>query len=192
MKTKTTLLLLFISIAGFSQEKKNQFGVHIAAGSSILLRTPLTGSAGYNSGHQTELEVSYARTLAPRLKLESGINWRRSTLTISPNLPPGSDVTPRNYSLNLIYIPVFLRYNFSRYVYFNHGFIADIDINSNKQITNQTGIGAGIGLGGEIPLSQVLKIQINPYIHIHRLIGFDHDTYPQKLLDTGIRVGVVF
>ena len=54
---------------------------------------------------------------------------------------------------------------------------------------DQSGLGAGVGIGVNFPLSQKIVLVVNPFISIHGLL-IDGTSYPQRLLETGIRLGI--
>ena len=99
-------------------------------------------------------------------------------------------MTPKKHDIQLIYIPIFLRVDLSKHFFLNGGPIADLDITKNKYITNQSGMGVGLGIGSEFSINEKLLVQINPYINLHGLIQTVSETYPERLLDPGIKLSL--
>jgi hypothetical protein len=189
------LILLILFASAFNSygqgEKKSNVGVYYSLSSSFLFKnTTLEGEASTNTVSDLELGVNYYCRLTPKLKFESGISWHRSKVEIKPGVNPGIDRTAYYHFKDLLYAPIFLRYNLSKVFFVNGGMIVDVDISSSNLSTRQSGIGSGFGIGFEFPILESVVLQTNPYINFHRLVGFEKDLYPGKLFDAGIKIGL--
>lgn len=79
----------------------------------------------------------------------------------------------------------------SKYFFINGGLIGDIDVTKNKYMTNQSGIGAGLGIGTELAITNKFAIQLNPYLNLHGLLLTNSSNHPERLLDGGIKLSLV-
>lgn len=78
-----------------------------------------------------------------------------------------------------------MRFDVSKIFFLQGGLLAVLDFTESEYMDDLTGIGAGIGLGFYIPLSEKIKLQLNPFMNLHGL-GSNVD----RLLETGIRLGI--
>ncbi|MFA5655467.1 MAG: hypothetical protein WDA37_01840, partial [Dysgonamonadaceae bacterium] len=94
--------------------------------------------------------------------------------------------------LSLINIPITVRVNFANYLFVNGGLLLDFETSSSNNIDKQSGVGAVIGVGAQYEFNNSLGLFINPYAKLHALLPFPAETYPQRLLEWGVRVGVTY
>ena len=155
-----------------------------------------TIGGGSVDGRGFELGVNYYHQITRKIKLESGIVWHLYQLTTSSDYFRFAQTSfaQTHYEVGVLYIPVMMRLNFSNHFFMNTGPLADVDLRTEHAIKNQTGLGAGLGFGYEMPISRKLIIQINPYFNMHSLwVVKDNsncDCFPSGLLERGIRIGI--
>jgi len=191
MKKLLILFAIATSMSGYSQETKtNSYGITVGLGNAYVMQKSIEGGVGYDLENGLELGLNYYRKLAHNLKFESGIFWHQNQLRVTPNFYPGIDMAPHYSKIRIIYIPLFLRINILKYLFINGGIIGDIDLSNENYINDQTGIGAGVGFGGEIPVFKKFIVQINPYINLHGLILAGQVNYPERIFDSGIKIGL--
>jgi len=87
-------------------------------------------------------------------------------------------------------IPLTLRANFLKYFFINGGLFVDIDISTSSPVDNQTGIGALLGISVKYDFKNGISVFGNPYTKLHSLIPFSDTKYHQRILETGIRIGI--
>lgn len=189
MKTLLSLALVAITFSVLAQERKNNFSLVAAIGKSTILQEELVGGPSYEGKTSYEFGFAYYRSLTHRIKLETGLTWHQNDIKIIPNVPPNADVEATHSKVQLLYIPIFARINFSDYFFIQGGALADIDVSSNSKVTKQSGVGFGGGLGVEFPVKKLVLV-INPYLNVHGVFTSGGDQYPQKVLDNGIRIGI--
>jgi hypothetical protein len=189
MKTLSLVGILLISMGVSAQDpEKQSFGVHVGLGNSIIYHHSLEGGPGYEGLASLHLGLDYYRLLSGRLSLASGLNWHHNRLKITPDFYPGMDMTPKYYDCDLIYVPLNLRVDFLHYFYLYGGCLFDMDISAKSNISNQTGLGVDAGIGGEIRVFRNIRIGINPYMNSFGLLRLNYDRYPERVLDSGIRI----
>ncbi|HYK77017.1 MAG TPA: hypothetical protein VEV16_08565 [Daejeonella sp.] len=161
-------------------------------GEYAVFRKPLYGGANYSGDGFYIVGVTGQIPLAPRLYMETGFEYSKHTLLISPNLPPNVDKTPYKSSFKLASIPVTLKMNFLKYLFVNGGCLLDLDTSSSSPIDNQTGLGAILGTGIQHDFKFGGSLIVNPYLKCHSLMPFSPGQYHQKLFYSGIRIGFMY
>ena len=68
----------------------------------------------------------------------------------------------------------------------------DIDVADSDDYDKQTGLGAMIGFGAKYDFSSGLSVFVNPYIKGHSLLSFTMDNYHMRLMNAGIRLGIMY
>lgn len=185
MKIIFLVLLWMISFHLAAQDqRKNSFGVSVGIGQPVTIQ--FIGSSSV-SGNNFELGFNYYRQLAKKVKFESGIVWHRLQLTTPSSEPPFGHT---HYDVGLVYVPLFIRLNFSKHFFFHGGFLADADLRTEQSIQNQSGLGAGMGFGFEVPISKKFIIQMIPYLYLHSILIANHDGFSDGLFDRGIKIGI--
>ncbi|HRO08192.1 MAG TPA: outer membrane beta-barrel protein [Saprospiraceae bacterium] len=169
----------------------NSYGISTGIGKGTILKQSLDGDASYDILTGYTLGVIYNRKMNDIIHLHTSINWYNNSVVITPAFYPGINLAPKSYALQMIYIPLYLRMNLSKYFFITGGFTGDIDVTKHNQITDQSGLGASIGAGFEMAVSNSFSIQLNPYMNFHGLILSHKDKYPERLLDTGIKLNLV-
>lgn len=195
------LLIIFMALISFAanaqQSSRNSFGLTAGAGSASVVRASLDGAASLDLQGGFEVGANYYRQIEEKLKFESGLLYHYNLLEQNSNLPPDVPPITTQYDVHLIYLPVFLRYNLSKHFFVNGGGLVDIDlsnplgISSSRTLDKQSGLGLGMGIGGELAILPKLYLQLNPYLNLHGAILLDHQSnHPGRILDAGIKVGL--
>jgi hypothetical protein len=152
----------------------------------------LDGAASYNDDNFYTLGINYLRPINTWLEFETGIEYANHKIIIIPNLPPNMDNSPHSTRLSLINIPVGVRVNFLKYCFINGGLLLDIDADPLSPVDSQTGIGGNLGFGLQYAFSFGLSVFVNPYLKAHSLIPFSSDNYHQRLMESGLRLGIMY
>lgn len=191
MKKLIVLILFMIGLISPSIGQENTYGLNFGMGSGFILRPALDGGASYNLNSGFSIGFDYSRKMRDNLHFQTGLNWYSNSVSVTPSFYPNIDMSPKTNDLSLLYIPLFLKANMSRYFFVNGGLIIDYDITRNKIISSQSGIGSGIGLGTNIVNRENFGIQLNPYLNVHGIIRIKQENYPERVLDGGIKLIVV-
>lgn len=192
MKTSLIILLFCITQIAFSQtqEKGHKYGISFGIGNSDVLRKALDGGPSFDGLASYDVGFSYDHLLMKQLYLETGLHANFTKIEVTPNFYPGMDMTPKSYNMGLLYIPVNLRLEFMKYWFINGGLLANMDLSTNSGISSQTGFGADLGFGVKIPVFNYCRIYINPYLAFRGMALFSADTYPTRLIDSGVKIVV--
>jgi len=177
-----------------SKIKNGKIGVTFSSfGENYVIRfeEPL-GAASYNSDYFYTIGMTYVLPLQKWLEAETGLEYSKHSIIIQPDLPPNMDVTSRKEKISLVNIPITLRANFLKYFFVNGGLFIDIDSSINSPIDNQTGIGAIVGISAKYDFDFGISVFVNPYTKIHSLLPFQLERYPQRILESGVRIGLTY
>ena len=191
MKSILISILLFIGFTSISIGQSNSYGISIGGGKGFIMHQTSLGGGSYDLNTGFSIGFQYDKKLNNKLNLTTSVIWHKNSISITPAFYPGIDMTPRKHDIQLLYIPVFLKLDLSKYFFLNGGLIGDLDITKNKYITNQSGIGTGLGIGTEFSMNEKLLIQINPYINLHGLILTKSENYPERIFDSGIKLSLM-
>jgi len=203
MKKILTVICSILFLASLTAQesdapiKKNKIGVSFSfLGESDILRfQQLEGAGSADSRRSFTVAFNYLHPLNKTFDLETGLEFSSFTTTIYPMIIPGvypGGSFPTTFgNLNLLNIPVTVRANFWRFFYVNGGLLIDLDVNTSSHVDAQNGVGAMLGLGWKYEFKSGCEITINPYSKMHSMISFSNSTYPQRLLESGFRLGVM-
>jgi hypothetical protein len=185
------IILLTTSVYAQAQDgRKNSFGIFAGVGGAAVIQEALEGAGSTDIGTGFSIGLNYYRSLSDKVAFETGAGWYMNEVTFKSAFNPSVDEKVRHEKVSMISIPVFLRLDVSKSFFLHGGLMGDFDFSANEYLDDQSGLGAGVGLGINFPLSQKVKMQINPFINMHGLLMIEKPTYPQRLLETGIRLGI--
>jgi len=103
-------------------------------GVNDVLRISLDGAAGYSGDGFYIVGVTCQIPINSRLNLETGLEYAKHIIVISPNLPPDENNTPYKSNFKLLSIPVTLKMDFMKYLFVNGGCLLDLDTSSSRPI----------------------------------------------------------
>lgn len=205
MKNLTLLFiicLLAIPYAGNGQCGKRQFygkaGITFSAfGDNTVIRfTELAGTGSYDGTGFHSLGINYVVSLNRWIDSETGLEYSKHNLLVSPAPSPEIDHDPVEASLSLITIPLSLRANFLRYFFFNGGMMLGLDASAGNlagsPVDSQTGIGALLGIGVRYDFRSGAAVFFNPYTRFHSLLPFSAGNYHQRAVENGFRFGIAW
>ncbi len=196
---KKVLLVFFVllNLAAYAQEgNRNSFGVMAGLGSASVQRASLEGGPSFDLQNNFELGVNYYRQIGGRLKIETGIVYHYNQLIQGRESTPDAPQVTTQYDIHLLYLPAFLRVNLSEHFFISGGALVDIDMSNNlnlpssRALSSQSGLGFGLGVGGEVLMFRALYLQLNPYLNLHAALPVNEESHPGRIMDTGIRVGI--
>ena len=190
MKKILILLLCLIGLQCFAQ-LKSEFGISFGSGSCDLMSFAKTvGGAGYSGDEYYSFGISYIRPVRSWLSLETGLEYSINKITISSNLPPQYPKVTRNEKIGLLTVPVAYRLIFLKYAFLNGGLLFDVDPRLSSSVSSQTGIGALLGVGLKYDFHSGISVWANPNIRVHRIISFTTDGSDQRLIESGVKIGI--
>jgi hypothetical protein len=148
-----TACLLITPVMSDAQCGKRQFygkaGITFSSlGDNTVFRfNELDGAASIDGTGYHSFGINYVAGLNRWLESETGLEYSRHNLIMTPPFNPEFDNTPLETGLSMVTVPVTLRANFLRYFFVNGGLVLGLDASAGSRVDSQTGIGAVLGLG---------------------------------------------
>ena len=173
---------------------KGKIGITFTTlGKSDVAHIPsVDGDMYHENKYYYSLGVNYIYPLNNWLEAETGIEYSNHNVKLFA-YPDGVTYFAGGEKLSLINIPLTLRANFSKFFFVNAGTFVDIDIrNKSEIIDNQTGMGIIAGLGVKYDFKFGITLFANPFVRLHNLILFVPEKHPDRLFDSGIRLGLTY
>jgi len=187
------LSILFFSLASqVTAQNSNRISFFYAFSSNDLLRNEgLDGAPSYDGRGSDIFGFSYQRFLNEILSLETGIEYSKNKIEITPNFYPDIDMTPNKVTIEMFTIPIYTNFNFLKYFYANAGLLIDFEVNRDEypKTDEQSGVGFGGGIGVQYTL-QNFTLYINPMIRYHAVIAFQKENYQQHITEAGVKFGI--
>ena len=184
MKKIFLILFLFSFLQVNAQEYgQNNMGFYIGFGGSSVTQPDLEGGPSFDGKGSFLFGLSYSRYLNQNLAIETGLSYLETEIERTP-----VGLNSPSLPLEMVNLRAELKYSFLKFLFINGGLLLDFEV-ENEVIDPQSGIGLGIGLGGEYIFSSGFNIFVNPYLNQHVLIPFNKEQNHQKLLNAGIRLG---
>ena len=176
MKKILTLLLILFSLYAKAQ-KQSSIALSYGTGEGDM---GVLGKSGAMSNDGKSLNIfgfNYWTEIKRNLFFETGIqlynySYERTYMV--------NNFLKENRTLNMISVPIKLRFEAGKYIFFNGGLTADIS-------DEVAGVGAGIGLGLQVKLGKTISIYTNPQANIHALLPME-----QLLAESNITFGVAY
>lgn len=187
------LLLVIGQMNGLAQESGAKIGITYSAfgRTDILYSTLGNADIAYSQdiiqGQSLEGKRSYAfgltyvRPIYQWLDFESGFDISNHK------------VNPESMNVTILSIPVSVRVNFLKYLFFNGGALIGIDLTRNSSISDQNGLGFIVGFGAEYNFKSGISIFVNPYSRYHTFVMIPAAKgHKNRLNETGIRIGITY
>lgn len=186
------VLICIIFLIGFGSPAigQNSYGISIGTGKGMILKEALDGDAGYDVNLGISIGLQFNRKLSEKFSFSTGLTWYNSSISVTPNYPPDNATT--TYDIQMLYIPLYLQIDLSKNIFLDGGLLGDIDITRDKYITNQSGMGVGLGIGAQFKIADKVTLQFNPYLNFHGLLLWENEMYPEHVLDSGIKLRLMF
>lgn len=194
MKYLFTLSITLLSFFAQAQEKRKSVSINYGLGEGNMFRFAKVDGGSFADRHQSLriMGIGYANeTGTKNLYWETGLHYfaydYKGEFEGYGNLK-----WEENKTVKLLSIPIKLRYELGKYIFFNGGLYADVDISKDPDNTIKefTGLGAGFGLGLHYYLEKI-GVFVNPQIDARNLLSFTTRKGPvQRLFNTNLSFGV--
>src|SRR5690606_31824330 len=99
--------------------QNNTFGLNVGFGGGMILDRASEGGGSFDLQNGFTIGVAYSRKLSESLHFQTGINWYKNNVVVTPSFYPDIDMSSRKYDVTLIYLPVFLKVGLSQYFFIN-------------------------------------------------------------------------
>ncbi|MCE7042551.1 hypothetical protein [Dyadobacter sp. CY312] len=188
----TVLVICLFSGNIFAQNAGKLMATYAYSAALPVYNRNVVGGADFESKGSSAFGMRYILKSKKAITFETGLEYARHKYVISSNLPPNIPATSREEKVELLSVPVYAHLNFLKYLFVHGGALVDVELNKKNSIDKQSGIGLGLGLGGQINIKRISFV-INPFLQRHAFVSFPDDTGTrQSLLNTGVRVGLAY
>lgn len=192
MKRLILLVLIFIGLVSFSQEK-GEISISFGTGESDLIQFAQLDGAGSSSGLKFyNFSLGYLKSLNSWLAFRTGLDLGYHRFKFVAAFDPNFQIEPKYENAYVLSIPITFQTNFFKYFFFNAGALIDMDLNNADYVDSQTGIGAQAGFGAQYRFNKGFGVFINPLISMHALIPFSTSNYPERIFESGVRFGISY
>jgi hypothetical protein len=196
MKYLFVLPLILLSIFCQGQEKINSIGINYGIGGGSIGNSHsrnAVGGVGNDGKSVAIIGISYWHGFNQKIQLETGVQYLKHNYTIHYPFFPQNTKSPTDHALKLISVPIKVKYDIWKYIFFSGGLYVDIDISKSARyayIGNFSGIGAGAGIGFQYPFSNGLGLYVNPQVDLRNVISFSRDNNQKALRAEFVTLGL--
>lgn len=187
------VISLFSVIVAAQSTEKGKIGISYSPfAKSSFLSKPDQSALTSEFYKSTSVGLHYLKPANEIFSWETGLEY---TLMKVQSFPTNNTILPNDTSfstLSMIEIPLAFRAEFADILFFTGGILLDFDLNSSAPISKQNGVGLMAGLGLNYDFKMGLSLFANPFVKLHSLIPFGTWENHQRVLDAGVRVGVMY
>jgi len=150
----------------------------------------VSGGASRNSKPGLNIGFEYVKSTTNRVSYGYGLGYQWGRVGIVP--APMIEGEPHNEAVNLLSASFKLVFNFRKNFYLSTDPLVDLQLHSpsQKNISNQTGLGISVGFGKRILFNNRFSIRIEPRLWVHNVVPFVDATIPDRLTAIGLKVGL--
>lgn len=194
MKTSLFIfILLFAATASYSQGKNKIAIVYGAAANGLFTGAEPLGGPNYDGKGAALYELQFVRKLNRHFSLETGVSYSLNKILVRPQIYPGISQTGEKTTISMISIPVRVRYTLLKYFFINAGPSIDLETHpgSNEISDKQSGIGLGLGIGGQYHFGK-MTVFVNPFVQKHAVLPFERTRFQRRLNEAGSKLGLAY
>ena len=182
-------VLMAISISCFCQSKNALFLQYGTASDNVDTYDRIGGPNYYGKG-ESIFGLKYLRKLTNNFAIETGVDFSVNKIQQTSEFFPFMPQTITNGKIKMLSVPVYANYTFFKYLFVDAGITTDFEIGreGTTDLINQSGIGAGLGIGGKYDFKRV-TVFVNPFLHNYAIIPFN-SLNREKILEAGFKFGV--
>lgn len=194
MKKLLMLSIIFFSLFAQAQEKRNSIAINYGTGSGYIGPLGKVDGGGSKQGRSLNtIGISYLDETSKNLYFETGLQYLVHKYTSWPAVAPAAhETSATDHIVKLISIPIKLRYEAGKYVFFNGGFYLDIDISEKAIYSSReyNGLGTSVGFGLQYYFKNNLGFYVNPLLDFRNLLSFS--TGSNKLINANLVFGIAY
>ncbi|RZL11886.1 MAG: porin family protein [Pedobacter sp.] len=187
------LFLILLSNQAIAQDevKINRVEAgYLTGDASFIRRQQLIGAGSRSLDSFYGLQFSYSYLYNRNWSIETGLGF--SSIKFRSYGAPGINVPTRDHDVNILSVPLKIRYNIGKFVFFSGGGIIDLDVKNTDGINSLSGFGLTAGAGLKYDLKSGPGIFINPQLTSHALIPFTSEKNILKLLNASVSFGLSY
>jgi len=182
--------ILLMALTGFESFSQTINKIGFASGiadNELFRKEAIDGGTTCEGKGSSYLGLTYQYSFVKSLSAQVSLVYSKNKINLTPNFYPGVDMTPRELTINMVSVPIYGKYSFWKFFFINAGPIIDLEMNAakNKSIDNQSGIGFGMGIGGQYTVNN-FTVSINPFSKRHVVVPFKKQLRHQRLQEIGI------
>lgn len=151
------------------------------------------GGAGHTGENYFGIAAKGTYSITRKWSLATGIGY--STQKLVTTLPydgaPGNEKTITQ-QLQVWELPVLTHYYLSKYFFTSAGPIIHLQQKAVYALDKQSGIGAQIGLGVQIPVKNSFAISLSPSYRIYSLIPFSSTRHDDRMRVLDVNLGLKY
>ena len=186
---------IFIFILGiqqaFAQDKNILYLTYGFSNATPIYNKELEGTGGYDGKGTSSFGIRLIGKSRKVIAFETGLDFISCKFDMEPAFHPGIDMTPSPEKMSLLSVPVYANLRFLRYFFINGGAFLDFEVSKKNEntVSDQTGIGFGLGLGGRYTFKK-MSVILNPFFQRHSYLSLNQSGASQSLINSGFRVGL--
>jgi len=105
------LVVLFTLITFLAAAQRNSFGLTPGIGKGFIAQEALEETPVLELNRPLSIVIQYDRIFSDKYTFETGLKGYKNQISVTPAFYPGVDMTPVNYEIQLVYVPLFLKVN---------------------------------------------------------------------------------
>lgn len=190
-----TIIFTFLICSVFPSAEANALKAVISltgglCSNTIIRFASLDGGGGNKGVGEWHSGFSLNKKVRENICVGGGIVYTHHRIENTPEYFPDVEIVSETETIQLLSVPLEVRFGFLKYFFINTGPSFDFDITKgSREVDSQTGIGWSAGIGAGIEYGKVYFI-LNPAIKIHSLIAFNHEQHQQHLSEAGLSLGI--
>ncbi len=119
--------------------------------------------------------ILYSKPIKKWLEIEAGVEYSKYDIVQRSKFMPGRESISQKMDLSLVSIPLDVRINFLKYLFFNSAITVDLDAKTPDRIDPQEGIGYVLGLGAKYDFEFGSSLFIGYFYNRHSWVSFNSD-----------------
>lgn len=174
------------------QVSRQNLGVSMAVSNNAIVQySPMVGNGSVKDLSSSKFGVSYTFQQHQYLGFETGFHLITQRYKLTPAFT-GVPQPPKAHEFRIISLPAQVRYSFLKFLYLHGGLILDVDVKNSGGVNDQSGVGLGMGAGGEYFFKNSIGFFINPQIAQHGVVSFSDVKSPRKLAESNLTFGISY
>lgn len=193
MKKLTLLAFLLVTLFCKAQETRNVIAINYGTGNGSVGQLGKVDGGGHKEVQSLNtIGISYLERMSKNLYFETGLQYLVCKYTSWPGVAPPEFNFSTDHLVKLIGVPIKLRYEAGKYIFFNTGLYVDIDVSEKAIYSSQkfSGLGASAGIGLQYYFKNKLGLYVNPMLDFRNLLTISSGS--NKLVSGNLVFGLAY